>query len=323
VSPARPALSVVVVAYEMRRELPRTIESLSPPYQRVGVGAVEIVVVDNGSATPVDPAPLQVFAPNVRVHRVDPAPSSPAQAANIGIELATGDLIGLIIDGARMASPGLLTTACAAASVAPRPIVTAPAWHLGPDLHMRANASGYDAVVEDGLLRDVEWESDGYALFTISTPAASSARGLFGPMGESSSLFMPRQLWHELDGLDERFTLPGGGLVNHDLYRRACALDDAQLVVMLGEGTFHQIHGGAATSRHVDGLTMRADYEAIRGEPYAPPGNKPIYAGHVPPQYLDYVSASAQRASEKHRSATEYHGALTTAPAYEPEERRR
>src|SRR5690348_14796062 len=103
--PARtPALSVVVVAYEMRRELPRTLRSLTVPYQRdIDDDEYEIIVVDNGSS-----APLEVDSPAVRLHRLDPAPASPAHAANVGIALAQGELIGLVVDGARMASPGLL-----------------------------------------------------------------------------------------------------------------------------------------------------------------------------------------------------------------------
>ncbi len=98
-------------------------------------------------------------------------------------------------------------------------------------------------------------------------------------MGESSSLFASREVWAELGGLDERFELPGGGLANHDLYRRACALDGAELIVLLGEGTFHQFHGGAATSRRFTWDEMQADYEAIRGEPHRPPSNPPTYVG--------------------------------------------
>ena len=157
----------------------------------------------------------------------------------------------MIVDGARLASPGLLDAAQRADCAYPRSVVTAPAWHLGPALHAQAEASGYDRQAEDRLLDDAGWEDDGYTLFGVSTPAASSARGLFGPMGESSSLFLRRGVWDELGGLDERFDLPGGGLVNHDLYLRACSLPDIQLVVLLGEGTFHQLHGGAATSGRI------------------------------------------------------------------------
>jgi hypothetical protein len=164
---------------------------------------------------------------------------------------------------------------------------------------VHAEAIGYDQHVEDDLLEAARWEDDGYELFSIATPAASSGRGLFGPMGESSSLFMPRALWSEVGGLDERFVLPGGGLVNHDLYRRACRLDDVQLVVVLGEGTFHQIHGGAATSSRVTTEQMRAEYETIRSEPHRPPPNEPCFVGQVPAQYRSYLVSSVALANAR------------------------
>jgi hypothetical protein len=294
-----PLLSVVVVAYAMDRELPRTMRTLSAPYQRgIDPADYEIVVVDNGSPRPVELSAALGAMP-IRGHRIDDASPSPAHAANVGIELARGGLIGLVIDGARMSSPGLLSGALAAARAVPRAVVTAPAWHLGTDVHMRAQSAGYDQAAEDELLRAAGWEADGYELFSIATPAGSSGRGLFGPMGESSSLFLARDLWTELGGLDERFALPGGGLVNHDLYRRACALPGATLVVLLGEGTFHQLHGGAATSGQVSRDQMWDNYETIRGEPHRPPSNNALYVGSVPPQYLPYLRASAEAAAAR------------------------
>ncbi len=105
-----------------------------------------------------------------------------------------------------------------------RPVITATACHLGEVTHMQAAEVGYDQVVEDELLGRSGWDEDGYRLFEIRALAGSSGRGIFGHKGESSSLFMPRSLWEELGGLDVRFPLPGGGLANHDLYRRACPL---------------------------------------------------------------------------------------------------
>lgn len=163
---------------------------------------------------------------------------------------------------------------------------------------MDARAVGYDEVVEDRLLDELDWEHDGYRLFAAATLAASSARGWFRPMGESNALFMPAALWHELGGLDEGFALPGGGLSNHDLFRRACELPDVQLVVLLGEGTFHQIHGGAATSGRISWDDMHDEYVARRGRVYQPPRNNRLYVGTVPDAVLEHVEHSVKRARE-------------------------
>jgi glycosyltransferase involved in cell wall biosynthesis len=292
-----PAVSVVVVTYDMARELPRTLQSLAVPYQRdIGADDYEVIVVDNGSPEPVDQSLCDRFPGHIRHARIDPAPPAPARAANLGLHMASADFIGLVLDGARMASPKLLARALLAGRLARRPIVATLAWHLGPTQHVDATDASYDRDTEDALLAEIDWTRDGYRLFGVSTLAASSSRGWFRPMGESNGLFMPRSVWEELGGLDESFVLPGGGLSNHDLFRRACELDGVQLVVLLGEGTFHQIHGGAATSGRFGWDEMHDEYVALRGRRYAPPENARLYFGEVPATALPIVADSATRA---------------------------
>ena len=65
-------LSIVVVAFDMVRELPRTLTSLSTPYQRgIDREDVELIIVDNGSAVPVtEAAAVAVEVPH-RIVRID------------------------------------------------------------------------------------------------------------------------------------------------------------------------------------------------------------------------------------------------------------
>lgn len=290
-------LSVVVVVYDMARELPRTLRSLAAGYQRgIDADAFEVIVVDNGSAEPLNEDAVGLPVANLRLVRLDPAPSAPARAANLGIELARSDYVGLIVDGARMASPGLLAHALLARRLAARPVVAAPAYHLGSVRHMDAAALGHTRAEEDALLAALDWEADGYRLFGASTLAASSARGWFAPMGESNSLFMPKTMWLELGGMDEAFSLPGGGLANHDLYHRACDLPGAELVMLLGEGTFHQMHGGAATSGRFSWHEMHEEYVALRGRSFSPPTNDRLFIGRIPDSAFDHLAYSSAQA---------------------------
>ncbi|HAU37823.1 MAG TPA: hypothetical protein DCX07_08915 [Phycisphaerales bacterium] len=49
-----PTLSIVVTVYNMRREAPRTLRSLTPEYQGVDAETYEVIVVENGSSEPYE-----------------------------------------------------------------------------------------------------------------------------------------------------------------------------------------------------------------------------------------------------------------------------
>lgn len=289
-----PALSVVVISYNMARELPRTVGTLAPSYQR-DIDAVdyEVIVVDNGSTEPWSAAALTALGPNIQVHRFPGEPSvSPAAAVNFGLQKARGDLVGVCIDGARMASPRILATALDARRLHERPVIGTLAYHLGPDVQSRSMTRGYDQQAEDGLLASVGWENDGYRLFEISTVASSSARGWFTIPAESNAIFLTRQNWRDLGGYDVRFNSPGGGLVNLDTWARACADPDGEIILLLGEATFHQVHGGVSTNAAVSMWRVFHDeYVAIRGHDYETPRGCPLIVGRVT---NDHVLANAR-----------------------------
>jgi glycosyltransferase involved in cell wall biosynthesis len=278
--------TLVVAAYNMARELPRTVRSLSPAMQ-VGVDAedYEIIVVDNGSTRPFDEAACRAWGADLVIHRITPgqASVSPCAAINAGIAAARGELIGVLVDGARMASPGLVGMALKAGRLSERAVILTLSFHLGPKVQMQSLREGYDQAVEDRLLEDAAWTEDGYRLFDISVFAGNSAGGWFRPMRESNAVFMRRALWDEIGGLDERFVAPGGGFVNLDLLARAVALPGAEMITLLGEGTFHQVHGGVAANAvdHDPVPRFLQEYAAIRGQAYQDPAYASLYVGEL------------------------------------------
>jgi hypothetical protein len=307
-----PLISVVVILFNMEREGRRTLYSLSTSYQAdIRDTDYEVIVVDNGSRPPFPSAYVESVGRNFTYVYLDDARPSPASAINLGVRQSRGEYVCIMIDGARMLTPGMLRYAVRAIRAFEHPIVTSPSWHLGPDLQRRAIKNGYSEEVEDALLARIGWPGDGYRLFEIATPAASSKDGWFLPMGDSACLFMARSDYERMGGCDERFDAPGGGHLSRDTYRRACALDDTELVVLLGEGTFHQLHGGISTNvseeRFADDeRAWTAQYVALRGEPHTRLAKAAHYLGHIPPQARQALSVSAEKVAA--------HGRQTSAP---------
>lgn len=290
-------LSVVVVAYNMARELPRTVRSLSPELQKGIAGEdYEIIVVDNGSAQPVPEAVLRAWGADVRCVSVPEPTKSPVAAVNLGLSLAQGQLCGVFIDGARMATPGVLAGALQAARGDERAIVSTIGFHLGPEHQSLSAAKGYDQVFEDFLLASISWEQDPYRLFKVACFAGSSPQGWFGPALESNGLFMDKELWGELNGYDQQFQTAGGGLSNLDLFRRALELVPDGLVTLLGEGTFHQYHGGEASNAQdfsAKWELFQQEYQRIRGYPWAALTVNTRFYGTVHPYSMRFIEMSA------------------------------
>ena len=127
----------------------------------------------------------------------------------------------------------------------------------------------------------------------MSALAEASAQGWFKPLNESNAIFMPRSLWEELGGYDEAFETPGGGFVNSDTLTRAVSLTNTTIITLLGEGTFHQVHGGVATNSLVNMKEVfHSEYARLRGQRFRTPRYESVYFGSLPSHVMEWIERS-------------------------------
>ena len=288
-NPPTPRLSVIVNFHNMRREAARTLHTLSTQYQRdVAPGDYEVIAVDNGSTAPLDAHQVESFGDNFRYLRIEQGTPSPCPAINRAVAGSRGEFVMICIDGARMLSPGILKYTLAALALHRRTFVYTLGMHLGHKPQNESIEEGYDQQAEDELLRSVDWRGDGYRLFSVSSVAYSSRNGFFSRLSESNCFALRRADYLALGGLDEGFTSAGGGLVNLDFFNRVHEQPGIRPVMLLGEATFHQFHGGVATNvRRAEHPwpRMAAEYERIRGKAFTSDPPLPEYLGWLSPRY--------------------------------------
>ena len=300
---ASPAISLVVVGYDMPEQLNRTLFSLSTRYQHgVEAGHYEVLVVENNSANNLGEERACAHGPNYRYFLRDESEPTPIHALNFGVAQARSEFVAVMIDGARMLTPGAVGWTLAATGLHPNPVVCIPGYHLGAELQQLAMTRGYDEAQEARLLKSISWPDDGYRLFEISCAAGTSAGGFFKPIGESNCLALRRTLFDELGGFDAGFRSRGGGLVNMDFYKRAVESAGTQLFLLHGEGSFHQFHGGETTGRASEDFDARVEemaweYVNLRGERFSPPEQRPVFLGAVADGALPFVKSAVDMAA--------------------------
>ena len=279
--------SIVMVVHDMRREARRTLHSLSRQYQQ-GIEELdyEVIVVENGSSEPLGEEFVRSFGRNFYYLPLENAPKSPARAINAGAQRARGDVLAIMIDGAHILTPKILYYASRAFQIYPNPLVAPRYWFTGPGQQGETVRDGYGPEVEDKLFERINWPSDGYRLYEIGEfigPNNSWLSGFF----ESNCLFMKRTVFEAMGGANERFDFPGGGFLNLDMMREASEQEGITLVTLLGEATFHQVHGGITTNvppelREERVEMYRKQYLEIRGREYQVPERPIEYLGHRP-----------------------------------------
>lgn len=286
ISRPRPKISVIVIFHNMRREARRTLFSLSAAYQQnVDIEDYEVIAIDNGSSRPLAEADVQAYGQNFHYVFLPTSSVSPVGAVNAGVAAARADRVVICIDGARILSPRVLFYSLTAFRAFDSPFVCTLGWHVGEEVQNISVTKGYNQAREDQLLESVPWRSNGYTLFSISSLALSCKEGWFSPIAESNCFAIGKQEFLMLGGFHAGFQSPGGGLVNLDFFSLACEAAELQPVVLLGEGTFHQFHGGVATNVPLPDhpwSQFEAEYVRVRARAYAAPQFRPHYLGHLP-----------------------------------------
>ncbi len=300
-------LSVVIVVYNMRREATRTLHSLSRAYQRqVDDLDYEVIVVENGSAPDqrLGEDLVRSFGPEFRYLDLgDDADPSPTKALNAGIAQSVGTSLALMIDGAHVVTPGVVHYGMAGLATYGPAVVSTRQWYLGPGQQGDAMRDGYDEPYEDELFEKIAWPADGYRLFEIGHFIGDG--DWFDGTWESNCLFVSRKLLEQVGGFDEGFAMAGGGYTNLELYERLASSPDAQVVTIIGEGSFHQLHGGTTTN--LASPAERRERVFAYGDHYAELRGRRFASHEKPVQFVGaFHTESARRTRSRRMTATAF-----------------
>ena len=282
-------LSIIVNFYNMRREAKRTLYTLSPRYQRkVEARDYEVIAIDNGSSDPLDADEVMSNGSNFSYLNFQATSPSPCAAINYAVNMARYDNVMVCIDGARMLSPGVIHYTLTGLCLHEHPFIYTLGMHLGHRLQNELVVNDYNREKEDVLLNSVKWRENGYLLFHVSSIASSSFNGYFSKLSESNCFALRKTDYLFLGGLDERFTSAGGGIVNLDFFNLVHEDEKMYPVMLLGEASFHQFHGGVATNvplKQHPWEKMAEEYYRIKGKPFDTVWRQPDYYGWLSSEY--------------------------------------
>ncbi|MCY1537062.1 hypothetical protein D9M68_725440 [compost metagenome] len=260
----------------------------------------EVIVVENHSDRLLGASRATQYAKNVRYFHRQETLRTPVHAINFGAAQVRGKYVAVMIDGARMLTPGVVRLTLSAFQADPEAAVSAPGYHIGHKLQQVAVNEGYDEKVESGLLQSIVWPQDGYRLFDIAVLSGSCQGGFFQSNYESNFIAMPVTKWKALGGVDPRYNDFGGGNANLDLYKRLLEYPGTPFYMLFGEGSFHQFHGGVTTGTRKaerDKIYKALDDQdkALRGENRTPPSVRPILFGTPHPSVYRFIRHSLDK----------------------------
>ncbi len=302
--PATPKVSVILIGYKMASQLENTLASLAADYQRgVCEEDYEVIVMENSSSENLPPAVVARLPANFHYSLREETAVTPVYAVNEAFARCRAPVICLMIDGARMASPGIIRTALDAFAITEDAVVAVPGYHLGSDEQHMVEGVADQLAYERELLNSVDWRGNGYELFSISTFSGANRRGYLQPIMECNCVFASAANYAAIGHANTDFQLPGGGSINLHMYRSLGMLPGTRLFVTPGEGSFHQYHGGVTTSSYEE-REAEIEKHRVQLHSYWPGGfhslrREPSLIGAVPPQAQPFLQKSLDRAAAR------------------------
>ena len=201
-------ISVIIAAYNIPKQLQRTLISCSPLYQKFDGVPLEIIVVDNGSTVPLQKSDFVRF-PNVQqIIRIEGKPS-PVFGLNEGIARARFSIIALMIDGAHLLTPGIFNHVRSLVAHMPRPVINVPQYMLGTvSQNLRPADNAFEREADD--LRALGWPEYGYTLFDYAVMVGEHYYRAPLDAIESNCLVTTRAVLDDCGGLRRALRRAGG-----------------------------------------------------------------------------------------------------------------
>jgi glycosyltransferase involved in cell wall biosynthesis len=299
-----PKVSVIVIAYQMPAQLENTLLSLTAEYQQgVSEQDYEVIVMENRSSDNLPPEKVARLPDNFHYSLREESSATPVYAVNEAFTLCRAPYICLMIDGARMVSPGVIQTALMAYAISPEAIMAIPGYHLGTDEQHMVVGVEDQLASEQQLLASINWRENGYELFTISTFSGANHRGFLQPMMECNCVFASADNYEAIGHANTDFQYPGGGSINLHMFRSLGMLPETQYFIAPGEGSFHQYHGGVTTSSYSD-REAAIEKHTIQLHSYWPGGfqglrREPALLGDIPAQAQPFLAKSLECSNQR------------------------
>ena len=297
-------LSVIICFYNNKREARNTLFSLSRKYQ-IGINDVEyeVIVLDHGSSSPLEESEVEAMGKEFKYRYIKDAPVSPVKAINKAVQEALGDKVIVMIDGAHIITPGVFRFNLDAYRLSESPFVVTPSFHLGPKRQNDSVLEGYSQDVEDKLLESSGWKDSGYRLFNATQAFSDAGNGWFGNLFETSCFGMYKKDFLRLGGFNENFISPGGGIVSLDFFRVCMNDERLDYFMLIGEASFHQLHGGVASNASWENHPwdkFHDEYHKIRGQAYERNFRKALFLGSFQSEAIGPLAASATLSAQKY-----------------------